>query len=75
MGRKTPISFDFRNMLKNIATTRIECTAIFKNKASYYTDYIVLDLIIFLAMNEKRSENRLKKETFMFVKNIVLTKN
>ena len=75
MGRKTSISFDFRNMLKNIATTRIECTAIFKNKASYYTDYIVLDLIIFLAMNEKKSGNRLKKETFMFVKNIVLTKN
>ena len=39
------------------------------------TDRLALDLIDFLAMIEKRSKRRLKKETFIFVKNIVLTKN
>ena len=39
------------------------------------TDRLALDLIDFLAMIEKRSKRRLKKEIFTFVKNIVLTKN
>ena len=62
-------------MLKSIATARSECTIKHENKASYNTDYIVPDLIDFLAMIEKRSKRRLEKEIFIFVKNIVLTKN
>ena len=60
-------------MLKSIATARSECTAKYENKASYNTDYIVPDLIDFLAMIEKRSKRRLKKEIFIFVKNIDCT--
>ena len=63
-------------MLKSIATARSGCTAKHENKASYSTDYIVPDLVdFFLAMIEKRSKRTLKKEMFLFVKNIVLTKN
>ena len=62
-------------MLKSIATACSECTEKHENKASYNTDYIVPDLIDFLAMIEKRSKLRLKKEIFIFVKNIALTKN
>ena len=62
-------------MLKSIATARSECTIKQENKASYNTDYIVPHLIDFLAMIEKRSKRRLEKEIFIFVKNIVLTKN
>ena len=75
MGRKTLISFNYENMLKSIATARRECTAKQKSKASYNTDYIVLDLIDFLTMIEMGSKCRLKKEMFIFVKSIVLTKN
>ena len=60
-------------MLKSIATVRSECTAKYENKASYNTDYIVPDLIDFLAMIEKRSKRRLKKEIIIFVKNIDCT--
>ena len=62
-------------MLKSIATACSECTAKHENKASFNTDYIVPDLIDFLAVIEKRSKRRLKKEIFISVKNIVLTKN
>ena len=62
-------------MLKSIATTRSECTAKQENKASYNTFYIVPDLMTSLAMIEKRSKRRLKKEIFIIVKNILLTKN
>ena len=62
-------------MLKSIATARNECTIKHESKASYNTDYIVPDLIDFLAIIEKRSKRRLEKEIFIFVKNIVLTKN
>ena len=62
-------------MLKSIATACSECTAKHENKASFNTDYIVPDLIDFLAVIEKRSKHRLKKEIFISVKNIVLTKN
>ena len=63
-------------MLESIATARSECTAKYKNKASYNTDYIVPDLTeFFLVMIEKRSKRRLKNEIFIFVKSIVLTKN
>ena len=51
-----------------------ECTVKHKNKASYSTDYIVPDFI-FMAMIQKRSKRRLKKEIFIFVKSIALTKN
>ena len=59
-------------MLKSIAAPS-ECTAK-QNKASYNTDYIVSTLTS-MAMIEKRSKPRLKKEIFIIVKNIVLTKN
>ena len=45
MDRKTPISFNFENILKSIATVRSECTAKQENKASCNTDYIVPDFI------------------------------
>ena len=47
MGRKTPISLIYENMLKSNATPRSECNAKQENKASYNTDYIVPDLINF----------------------------
>ena len=62
-------------MLKSIATAWSECSVKHENKASYNTGYIVSDLIYFLAMFEKRSKRRLKKEISIFVKNIVLPKN
>ena len=62
-------------MLKSIATAGSECTIKHENKASYNTDYIIPHLIDFLAMIEKRSKRKLEKEIFIFVKNIVLTKN
>ena len=63
-------------MLKSIEAAHSECTAKHKNKVSYNTDYIVPDLIdFFLAMIEKRSKRRLKKDIFIFVKRIVLTEN
>ena len=62
-------------MLKSIATTRSECTAKHKNKARYNTDYIVPDLMTFLAMIEKLAKRRLKKGIFIFVKSNVVTKN
>ena len=45
MDRKTPISFNFENILKSIATARSGCTAKQENKASCNTDYIVPDFI------------------------------
>ena len=62
-------------MLKSTANVRSEYKTKCENKSSYSTDYIVLNLIDFLAMIEKRSEHKLKKEKFIFVKHIVLTKN
>ena len=46
-------------------------------KARLATAQTTLFLIrfTFLALIEKRSKDRLKKEIFIFVKNIVLTKN
>ena len=66
----------YENLLKSIATACSECIAKHENKARHNTDYIVPDLIdFFLAMIEKRSKRRLKKEIFIFVKNTVLTEN
>ena len=62
-------------MLKNIVTARSECTVIQENKTSYNTDYIVSDLMDFFGDTEERSKRRLKKEIFIIVKNIVVTKN
>ena len=45
-----------------------KCTTKHENKASYNTDYIFPDLIDFF-------DDRLKKEIFIIVNNIVLTKN
>ena len=63
-------------MLKSIATVS-DCTAKQENKASYNTDYIVPDLIEFFGddWKEIKTQRRLKKEIFIIVKNIVLTKN
>ena len=47
MGCKTPISFNLRKYVENIATARSECTGKHENKASYNTDYIAPDLINF----------------------------
>ena len=54
-------------MLKSIATARSECAAKQENKMSYNTYYIVPDLTS-LAMIEKRSKRKLKKEIFVIVK-------
>ena len=62
-------------MLKSIATARSECTAKHKNKASYNTDCIVPELIEFFGDEWKEIKTQVKKEIFIFVKNIVLTKN
>ena len=51
-------------MLKSIAMACGECTTKHEKKASYNTDYIVPDL-----------RHRLKKEIFIFVKNVLLIKN
>ena len=59
-------------MSKGIAKACSECTAKQENKASYSTYYVVLDLIDFFGDDRKC---RLKKETFIIVKKIVLTKN
>ena len=62
-------------MLKSIPTTRSEWTAKQENKVSYNTHYIIPDLIDFFGDDWKRSKRWLKKEIFIIVKNIVLTKN
>ena len=50
MGRQTRRFFSiYRNLLKNITMAHSECTTKHENKASYKTDYFVLDLIIFLS--------------------------
>ena len=72
MDRKTLLIYE--NMLESIATVRSECTTKPENKTGCNTDHIVPNLIDFLVITEKRSEQRLKKEIFTFVKNIVLTK-
>ena len=60
---------------KNIATARTECTTKHENKASYNTDYLVPDLIEFFGNDWNEIKLTLKKEIFIYVKNIVLTKN
>ena len=62
-------------MLKSIVTARSACTAKQENKASYNTDYIVPDLIDFFGDDWKEIKTQTEKETFIIVKNIVLTKN
>ena len=62
-------------MLKSIALARSTRTAKHENKASCNTDYIIPNLIPTLVKIEKKSKRRLKKEIFIIVKNIVLTKN
>ena len=41
--------------------TRSECKAKHENKASYYTDYIVLDLIDFLGDDWKEIKTQIEK--------------
>ena len=55
-------------MFKSIATAHSECAAKQENKTSYDTDYIVPDLIDFFG------DDIHKKEIFITVKNILLTK-
>ena len=62
-------------MLKSIVTARNECRAKQESKASYNTDHIVHGLIDFFGDDRKISKRRLKKEMFIIVKNIALTKN
>ena len=75
MVRKTPISFDSRKYATARREGTTKCTIKHKNRASYNTDYIVLGLIGFFSDDwiEKGWENKLKKETFNFSKNILLT--
>ena len=61
-------------MLKNIAMTCSEYTAKQENKTSYNTDCIVPDLIDFIDDGWKEIKTRLKKEIFVIVKKIELTK-
>ena len=68
MSRKTLFSFNLWKYAERIATASSECTAKHENKGSYNTDYIVADLIDPLAMIEKRSKRRLKKEISIIVK-------
>ena len=66
--------FDFlisKNMLKNIATERVH-NEIRKHGEQHHTNCTVP--VTSLLLIKKRSENRLKKEIFIFVKNM-LTKN
>ena len=51
----------YENMLKNIATASSECTAKYKNKASYNTDYIVSDLIDFVSDDWKEIKTQTEK--------------
>ena len=76
MGRKTLISFNLWKYIEKHYTARNECTAKHKNKASYNTDFIYPDLIVFFNYDWKAIKRRLKKEIFIFVKkSILLTKN
>ena len=61
-------------MLKSIATADSERSAKQENKASYSTDYIVPGLVHFFDNDWKTSKRRLKKEIFIVVDNIALTK-
>ena len=62
-------------MLKSIPTAHSKCTAKQKQgELQYRLHYTWFDWL-FLAMIEKQSKHRLKKEIFIFVKSIVLTKN
>ena len=66
--------------MKCIAAARGECTAKRsakqENKASYNTDYNVPSLTGFFGDDCKKIKRQTeKKEIFIFVKNIVLTKN
>ena len=47
-------------MLKIIATVRSECTAKHENKASYNTDYIAPDLIVFFVDDWKGIKAQIK---------------
>ena len=48
-------------MLKNIATTRSECTEKHENKASYSTDYIFLDLSDFIGDDWNEIKTQIEK--------------
>ena len=75
MDRKTPISFNLRKLLKTIAAARSECRAKQEKKASCNTDNIVHDLIDFFGDDCKEIKTQTKKEIFIIVKDIVLSKN
>ena len=75
MDRKSPTSFNLRKLLKTIATARSECRAKQENKASCNTDNIFHDLIDFFGDDCKEIKTQTKKEIFIIVKDIVLTKN
>ena len=62
MGRKTPNSFNLRNMLKSIATARSESTTKHESKASYNADYIVPDLIDFFCIDINKIRTQIEKQ-------------
>ena len=63
-------------MLKNIATAQSECTTQHKNMVSYNTDYIIPNFIDFFGDDWKRIEKWIEKRSiYIFVINIMLTKN
>ena len=55
-------------MLKSIAMARSECTAKYKNKASYNTDYIAPDLIDFFGDNSKAIKTQIEKRNIYICK-------
>ena len=63
MGRKLQFFLFYEKRSKSTATARSESTAKHENKDN--TDYIVTNLIDFLAMIAKRSKRRLNKEIFV----------
>ena len=77
MGRKTPIFLIYENMLKSIAAARSECTAKQEIKTMPARTQTTLPRIRLtsLAMIEKISKRRLKKEILIIVEIIVLAKN
>ena len=58
-------------MLKSIATV----SSVHTTKQTTTETRLFLNRLTFLAMIKMRSERRLKKQLFIFVKTIVLTKN
>ena len=66
MGPKTPISFDYENMLKRIETLVVSAQQNTKTRRPITQAALFLIWLAFLAIIEKRLEHRLQKEIFIF---------